>query len=342
MSIREYYSRSSESPQLKILSMISAVWVSKIIYFGVKKGIFDRLGESASTLAELSECVTIREVILDRILQGYVHLDLLERCGDNTYKLTKLGRLLSQNEENNFHHMALLWGEEFYAAWGKGLEALDTNKPAFDTFYSMNLFTYLSNNEQVAQSFDHAMFSMAKVICPAVVEKISLDGIKTVTDVGGGGGFLLEKLLTRYPSVTGVLFDLPHVIKRIQAGPSSILKIENIHHVGGSFFESVPLSDVHILSNILHDWNDEEALKILNKVRAAKNKGSLLFIVEMLLDPLEEPHLARSTDLNMMMLTGGRERTRSEMNELLAASHFSVKEIDVVNQMTCVIKAVAE
>ena len=332
----DYYHRSNQTPELKIVSMISSVWVSRIIYFGVKRNLFNIIKQTTVSAEELSSATNIDKTILLRILQGYVHLNLIKADLSRPLQLTELGDLLSLDAEKNFHHMALLWGEEFHNAWDKGLNTLENNTPGFDHHYGKNIFAYLGEKPAVANSFDHAMCSLAQFIYPKVADFIKLSSEDKVTDVGGGNGFLLTSILNVNPQAQGLLYEQEHVIQRIEKNSKL-----NIQYESGDFFQSIPASSVHVLANILHDWNDSQALTILKNVRAAKKPAESLYIVEMLLDHQDEPHLARSTDLNMLLLTGGRERTRAEMESLLNQSQFAIQEVKNINQMTCVIRATA-
>lgn len=337
---QNYYQRSNQSSELKALSMISSLWVSRLIYLGVKKNIFNVINKGFATVQQIQSETGIDASILSRVLHGYVHLDILQ-CKNHHYQLTSVGQLLTQDSENNFSDMALLWGEEFNHAWINILDSVESKRPGFDVHYDKNIFAYLGGTPTIAARFDRAMRSLAKYLYPAVASIVNIAPGETITDVGGGDGFLLGCLLSHHQNAKGILFDLPHVIERAQHNIPSPLQHHAVSYVKGDFFKSISHSDSHIMANILHDWDDEKAVTILKNVRHAKEKNTPLYLVEMLLDHQDEPHLARSTDLNMLMLTGGRERTKHEMETLLKQANFAIQSIHNVNQMTCVVRAIA-
>jgi ubiquinone/menaquinone biosynthesis C-methylase UbiE len=160
----------------------------------------------------------------------------------------------------------------------------------------------------------------------AVAAAVDLAGFEVVIDVGGGGGSLLRALLGRYPNLQGVLFDEPGVIRALKAEANSIVPGADYELMEGNFFESVPNGgDVYILSYILHDWPDKEATAILRSCRKAMKPGARLIIIERLLetDPARCDRKDLMSDINMLVMHQGRERTTSQFNELMARSGFS-------------------
>jgi hypothetical protein len=159
-------------------------------------------------------------------------------------------------------------------------------------------------------------------------------------DIGGGSGRLLATLLNAHPHLTGTLFDLPHVIGEAQALAENRALGTRLTFWGGSFFEQVPAcGDTLILANILHDWPDDRAVQILTNCRRALARDARLILVEMALDYEHEPLLARSTDLNMLTLTGGKERTLNEFSALLQATGCELETVANIHNMTCALVA---
>ena len=143
-----------------------------------------------------------------------------------------------------------------------------------------------------------------------------------VVDVGAGRGRLLATILEQYPPLRGILFDLPHVIEAAREILEEVGVVDRCHLVGGSFFDAVPAGgDVYVLRNIIHDWDDDQAVAILTTCRRAMTDGARLVLVERYLatDP-HEALLVRHADLEMLVNVGGRERTTDEYAALLARS----------------------
>ena len=172
------------------------------------------------------------------------------------------------------------------------------------------------------------MRSLSSVAGPLVVKAVSLDGVATICDVGGGTGRLLRALLDAAPDAHGTLFDLPDVV----AGAGDVLgdlPPERWEAVGGSFFDpgAIPAGhDRYMMQAIMHDWGDEQAGAILRNVRAAVSSDSRVWVVDGILDPAERDDVAKAVDMLMLALTeGGRERTQPEWERLFAANGFRIE-----------------
>jgi hypothetical protein len=180
------------------------------------------------------------------------------------------------------------------------------------------------------QSFHAAMVNFTGITLPAILEAYDFGGIRTLVDVGGGHGSVLAGILKRNPAMQGVLYDLDYVI----AGADPLLQAEGVlnrcRKVAGSFFESVPSGgDAYIMKHIIHDWDDDKALLILNNIKAAfgNNRSGKVILLEAVVPGVNEPHLAKWVDLEMMAGPGGRERTETEFRDLFAAAGMRLKRI---------------
>jgi hypothetical protein len=148
--------------------------------------------------------------------------------------------------------------------------------------------------------------------------------VASVVDVGGNQGTLLAAILRKHPAVRGVLFDLPHVVSTAK----DRLAAAGVEHrctiTGGDFFTAVPPGgDVYILSYVLHDWDDERCVAIMNHCRSAMSDGGKLLIVEAVLPEGDEPFFGKWVDLHMLVMASGRERTLDEYRKLLQAGGFN-------------------
>lgn len=332
-----YFDMSNQTNELKILSMISSNWVSEIIQVSISKGILNFIDEYNPDLKSLANHVNINEALLTRLLKGLEHLSLINSL-DGSYVITDLGKLLLPNNQNGFYHMAALWGDEFNHSWSKLHDTLATGVSGFDLFYGKNLFEYLHQNPAKGQTFGLAMHSIAKLLYPKVAELLHLAPNECIADIGGGTGYLISTILNKHPTASGILFDLPDVIAQVI---NTEHQTERLTVIPGDFFQQAPTANSYILSNVLHDWDNDKAALILSKIRVNQKKGGKIYIVEMVLDHENEPALAISTDLNMLMLTGGKERSLSEFKDILRQAGYQFKSITNVLNMTCLLEASA-
>jgi hypothetical protein len=185
------------------------------------------------------------------------------------------------------------------------------------------LVAYFSDHPDEATLFNQAMVGKSGSVLPSVVETYDFSPFETIADVGGGRGHLLHAILERVPTASGILFDLPHVIADASGIASRRLRL-----VAGDFFrDPLPVADAYVLMEVIHDWADDEAAKILSAVRRVAPKHARLLIVEAFVSESPGPHFGKMLDIIMLAVTGGRERTRSEYERLLTATGFRLQGI---------------
>jgi len=200
----------------------------------------------------------------------------------------------------------------FGGSWLHAVAALDaTGESSFPRVYGDEFWSWLGAHPEERALFDRAMEQNAQSRLDRL-DTVGFRGDETVVDVGGGNGSLLRALLERHPQMRGIVFDLPETVRDEAAFQ------ERLTFVEGSFFEAVPPGDVHVLSTIIHDWDDESAQRILRTVRASA--GERLVLIEAVIQPGNDPSGAKWLDLLMLIISAGRERTEDEWRALLEAS----------------------
>lgn len=327
--------------EFALFKLIAAPWISRSIYVFVKLGVVDLLSNEPMDFRQIAEAVKADPEALHRLLQGLAKTGLLTETCPGTFGLTKLGECLKSGAPGALRSWALLWGEEYHHAWSELLGAVQTGTTAFDRAYGANLYQYLHDNPETARTYNDAMTGLAELVYPAVVAAYDFSKSKQLVDVGGGCGTLIASILAANPNLKGILFDQPDVVSKA----SSVLEASGVADrceiVKGDFFEAVPTgADTYVLSNILHNWDDERAAAILQNCRRAIAESGTILVVETVLSGKDEPALARVHDLSMLVLTRGRERTEDEFSKLLAYSDFELKRVIPVQPMTCVVEAV--
>ena len=214
-------------------------------------------------------------------------------------------------------------GGEHYRAWGGLREGVMTGRTAFDEIHGMPVFDYYARNPEAASAFNDAMTAGSAVVEAAVLDAFDFAPYRRIVDVGGGHGGFLAAILRASPGAEGVLFDAPQVV----SGAGDRLEAEGVSTrcevVGGDFFDSVPDGgDLYVLKWIVHDWDDERSLAILRNCRRAVADGGRLLLVEAVLTEGDGSAFGPFADLNMMVMTGGKERTGDEFRALLASAGF--------------------
>ena len=328
------------SLEIQLIHLMAGPWISQSIYVFVKLGMVTQLQRGPKSAQELANGIGANNEAVARILAGLVKISIVQLESGGRYRLTSLGQCLSPSAPGGCHAFALLWGEEFATSWSYALEAVRSGKTGFELANGCDLFSYLGRNGSAAANFNAAMGGFSKLIYPAAARLLKGDMPRRIVDVGGGTGALLNALLDLEPASTGILYDRPEVVAAALPHLEAVTNSGRCTAVGGDFFSGpLPEGDLYVLANIIHDWDDAAAVNILQNCRAAMGQHGQLALFEMLLDGQGEPELARMTDLNMMMLTGGRERTQSELTILLKKAGFEVTAVRTAEQMTCLVEA---
>jgi hypothetical protein len=237
---------------------------------------------------------------------------------------TALGAALRADAPNSLAGWAAFVGEPYHwQAWGALEHSVRTGENAFRHVHGTDSWTFRARHPELSASFDRAMTALSRQVAAAVLAAYDFGRFRTVVDVGGGNGALLAAILARHPATRGVLFDQPHVV----AGAPPLLAAAEVADrcqvAGGSFFETVPAGgDAYVLKSILHDWEDEDCVRILQVCRRAMADGAALLVVERELGPPNANPDDKFSDLNMLVGPGGRERTPAEYAALFAATGF--------------------
>lgn len=311
-----------------LAQMIGGYASSQVVYVLAKLGIAERLSDGPRSIAELASATATLPDRLYRVLRAAASIRLVVEGPARTFGLAPLGELLKPDVEDSQLAFALMMGEEHYFVYGRLLDALKTGENAFETLYGKPIFQFLSEHPDKGRTFDAAMTSIHGRETPAVVAAYDFTGIDTLADVGGGNGTKLMAILNRYPSMRGLLYDLPQVVERAAPRFTAAGLADRCRLIGGDFFKEVPTgADAYLMRHIIHDWDDEKSLVILRNCHRAMKPGAKLLLVESVVPPGNEPFGAKFLDLTMMLIPGGLERTEEQFRDLYAQAGFELTRI---------------
>lgn len=312
----------------QLVRLMNGYWQTQAIYVAAKLGLADRLRDQPRTAEELSAEAGAHPRALHRLLRALASLGIFAEDDRHRFALTPLAEGLRRDGPNSVRALAIMRGEWQYEAWGQLLYSIQTGRSAFEKLYGQPLFDFLSRNPDKGKLFDDAMTAVHGRETAAMLEAYDFAGIGTLADVGGGNGEVLTAVLTKYPHLRGLLFDLPAVAERTRANLQAAGLEGRCTVVAGSFFASVPSgADVYLLRHILHDWDDDKAVAILGKCREALRTRGKLLVVEGVVPPGNEPAVSKFFDLAMLVLPGGLERTEEEYRGLFQAGGFRLERI---------------
>lgn len=327
------------NPVATIFQLSSGLWVSRALWAAARLRLADALGDEPMTVDTLARVSGTRPDMLGRLLNALTSFGIFTREPDGLISHTDMSRhLRADHPESQRAFVEAAFGHEHYEAWGAIEHSLRTGETAFDSQYGMPIFAWFGEQPASAKLFSEAMTSTTRMTEKELLAACDFGAFSLAVDIGGSQGSLLRGLLAHNPHARGILFDLPEIADMVR--PS--LKGSRITATSGNFFESVPAGgDLYLLKFILHDWTDAQCAVILRNIRAAVAPGGRLAIAEMVLPEAGEPSPNYLMDLNMMVMTGGRERTAREYEELLRKAGFRMQGVTHTDAPLSLIKAVA-
>jgi hypothetical protein len=310
---------------LRLYNILIGSMKTQSIHVAAELGLADVLARGAADIDTLARAVDADSAALFRLLRALCSLGLISER-DGIYKLTAMGHVLRDDVPGSLKPFALLLGgAPWWRAWGALAHAVRRGEGAFDATHGIGYFDFLAAHPDEARKFRAFMASIAGMNAGAIVPAYPFGRFRTVVDVGGGGGHLLAAILAAAPAARGVLFDLPG------AEPESLPEAVagRIEVVAGDFFRAVPGGgDLYLLQQVLHDWSDDDARRILVNVRAGMPPGATLLVIDAVIEPGNQPSFNKFTDLHMMVLSqGGRERTAAEFDALFRSAGLRLARI---------------
>jgi len=326
-----------------LLRMIWGLHISRAVYLAAELGIADLLATGPRTTTELARTTQADEAALYRVLRLLAALGVLTEPEPRSFGLTIVGDRLRSDVPASMRNWAMLADTTGFRAHEPILEAARTGRTGTEIAYGMTTMQRVRADAQRAARFDAAMSERTAAFAPALAASYDFPAMRVIADIGGGQGTLLAAVLRRHHQLRGILFDVADVAGRAgrvlrEAGVADRCQI-----VTGDFFAGVPEgADGYILANVLHDWDDNRAVQILQACRRAMGPGGRVLITERLIpdDPPDAVPVLLS-DLNMLLLSGGQERTNAEYGTLLAAAGLRPGRIQPVATPYGVIEGLA-
>jgi ubiquinone/menaquinone biosynthesis C-methylase UbiE len=321
--------------------MITGYWISQAIYAAAKFGVADHLKDGSRTIEQLAADTSTNADALYRLLRALASIGIFAEGPPRQFSLTPMAEALQSDIPGSKRALALMSGDEQFRAWAEIEYSIQTGKKAFDKVFGKPIFEYLGDHLDKARIFDAAMVGIHGRESRAVHDAYDFSKIGTLADIGGGNGSQLIALLQSHPTMKGILFDLPHVIDRAKAQIESAGLSNRCRLVAGDFFQNVPDgADAYFMRHIIHDWEHEKSLTILRNCHRAMPAHGKLLLVESVIPPGNEPFGGKFLDLVMLLIPGGKERTKSEYQTLFEKAGFTLSKIVPTSTEVSIIEAV--
>ena len=327
---------ASESERTGAAQLLRSIWgihISRCLYAVAELGIADLLADGPAPTEDLAQATASHERSLYRVLRLLAALGVFEEHELSVFSLSALGERLCSDATAGMRS----WATFLEALGGVRpfehiLETVRTGKPGFEIAFGTRIFEFLAEHAENATTFDAAMSDRTAAFAPSVAASHDFSDARTVVDVGGGRGTLLVEILRRHAHLHGVLLETPTVAAHAVAILDATDITDRCAVLAGDFFEEVPAgADRYVLANVLHDWDDASAIEILRNCRRSMARAGRVLIIERLIPENDnDPVPTLLSDINMLVLTGGQERTNAEYGKLLQAAGLKLGTLQAV------------
>jgi len=321
-------SDSNDALRPMLQQLVFGFFPSAVLSVAARLRIPDLVAGGPRSSDELAEATSTHAPSLYRLLRALAYLGILEETEPGRFGLTEMGALLrSDVPDSMWATTQLFCGEHVWRAWGDLMAGVETGRPSHERGIVAEPFVEFGDNPEGARNFNQAMSEGTRREAPGIIASYDFTQFSTLVDVGGGDGSLLGEIVSATPGLRGVLFDTAAGSAQAPERLGDAGVDDRCEIVVGDFFESVPDgADAYIMKSVIHDWDDDQCATILSNCRRAMEADAKVLVVEPALPATVKPSFALlgviMSDLNMLMNTGGKERTEEEFASLLRVSGF--------------------
>jgi hypothetical protein len=317
-------------PPVALFEQIAGYMQTHLLRAAAHLRLADLLAAGPLTAEELAARSGVDAESLRRVLRGLATLGVFARRRDGSFSNNRQSEALRSAAPISLRDSALYFGSASQLrAWGELERTLAAGGNGFEHAHGMTTWEWFDRHADEREAFAGTMVGITRLYAPGVATSYPFGEVRRLCDVGGGHGDLLAEVLLRHPQLRAVLLDSPAVLETARpflAGRGVLARVELL---AGSFFEAVPAGcDAYLLKNVLHDWDDERAARILGNCRRAMQPGQRLLVVEALVEDDTTREMGPLSDLQMMVVcSGGRERSRAEYARLFEQTGLRLRRV---------------
>jgi orsellinic acid C2-O-methyltransferase len=309
----------------RLVDLIGGNWATQAIGVAARLGLADHVAAGVNELGLLARACQCDASALGRLLRGLAALGVLEIDAVGRCSLTTTGEILRRDAPLGLNAHAQWWSQQAWSVWSDLMGSVRTGLSTRRRERGQKAFDHLDGDAPSAQLFHRSMAELTRLVAADIANSPALPDRGVVMDLGGGHGELLVEVLRARPVLRGVVFDLAHAVEGARAHLRDTGMDERAAVSAGDFFEGLPSPmDAVLLKSVLHDWDDDDAVRILRRAREALGPGGRVLVVERIMpaqvQDLPEHRTTVRSDLNMLVGLGGRERTVADYDDLLRAA----------------------
>jgi hypothetical protein len=303
--------------------------------------IADRLTAGPRPVSELARDTSTQEDILFRVLRALSTVGIFVETEPRVFANSPSSEFLRTDHPASLHYMTVWMCNRFhFETYADMMPTLRDGSNPVERIYKKPAFEVLFADPELAKEFNNAMTGFSATVIPAVLDVYDFSHIGTLADIAGGHGFVITAILQKYPDMKGILFDLPQVVTGAKERVEKLGLTDRMQVIAGDFWQAVPPANAYVMKHIIHDWDDEKALKILSNCSVHLRSGGKIILLESVIPSGNAPHVGKWSDIEMFMGPGGRERTELEYRELFRRGGFKLNRIVPTKSPLSVIEAV--
>jgi hypothetical protein len=305
-----------------MMGMVTGFWVTQTVRAAALYNFADHLAAGTDTAEAIAQAESTDPDATRRLLRTCASLGLMTSQDGRHFTGTSLLSTLQQDDPHSLRHFAISQSAPgHWLSWGRFPDAVRTGRHQVTAAHGeANIFDYFAKHLDEASSFTESMSNLSRDSARDVAAVLDTKDVNLALDIGGAGGDLVRAMMRANPELNGGVFDLPHIAPAAAEAAKAEGLDERFTAVGGDFFESVPPADLYLLKYILHDWDDASCVRILQNCRAQLAEGGRITVIDLLVGEVGQPGLAPLMDMNMLGMTGGRERQIAEFDALFTAA----------------------
>lgn len=315
----------------QVLRMLLGFCDSKVLAVACELRLADHLADGPRGDAELAAALQADPPSLRRLLHTLACLGVLAEAGPGRYALAPLGEVLRSDVPGSVRELAtMICGDAAWRTFGALGHSIRTGDMAFRHVFGMGPFEYYHGEPELTRNFNAAVSDHTGFMAPHIATGFDFSRFRTLVDVGGGDGTMLAELLRTYPELTARMVETEAGGSAAPATFAAAGVADRATVVVADFFREVPAgADAYLIKSVLHDWSDEQARQILANCRTACRADSILLVVEPLMPDRASPEAAgvAMSDLNMLVNTGGRERSEADFAAVLGEAGFRLTHV---------------
>ncbi|MBS0629306.1 MAG: methyltransferase [Verrucomicrobia bacterium] len=330
------FSADKSADRQKVLSLVAGEWIAHGVYTAAKFDIATHLADGPKSISDLSKLTGCNEENLYRLMRFLASEGFFREEANRLFANTDTSALLAQNHPDSLRSLVLFYSGETSRSFDQLAACVKEGKSAFELTYQQPALAYFKDHPASGKKFNEAMNYKSEVVNTSCMNAYDFGKFSKVYDIGGGVGHFLSALLQKHTAMRGLLFDTPAAVKEAQ--PTLKTFGERCGVVAGDFFKSIPADgEAYLLKSVVHDWSDADAIRILKQCHRAMPSKATLVLVEPIVST--ENSFAKSLDVYMMAITGSKERTRKDFEDLLKQAGFRIESVTQTDTEFAIIEA---